>query len=356
MISIRVDGTLGEYDNLTDGIMSVFHHELFHNLQRNISLHYGNKTIAGREEAWMMFSEGTAVLASSVGQPTVQFEATPQARSYLKRANAFIGSEGATGGGLNKSYRDMPYHTAIYWRFLYESCGGIYHGAEYPAAGMQVIRHVLEALYKGEMVQIDSSSDLAYFFPRIVDQALRSTPSCAFHSYEESLVHFARAIYMLRLEDGRCPNSLGAPSCGFLDPNQLYETPPAEAYVLAEGTATDIAGSIPSSYGIDLDELALNPALEGKTLKLAFRSADPELEYHVELLRTKTTGADHEFTKLSVQTDKPVSLQTENGRLTIELADLGNADYNGLGLIITRLDPYEATEDTGTYTIQIVAD
>jgi hypothetical protein len=176
--------------------MSVFHHELFHNHQRNISLHYSkHATIAGKNEAWMTFTEGTAVLASSVGQPVVQFAATAQPRSYLKRANAFIGSEQAITGGLNTSYKDIPYQTALYWRFLYEHCGGIVPSGEDPSAGMKVIRHVLETLYKGEIVQINSTTDVAQAFPRILDAALENTSTCAFHSYEESLVQFARAIY-----------------------------------------------------------------------------------------------------------------------------------------------------------------
>jgi hypothetical protein len=144
MISIRVDGSFGEYSDLTDGLMSVFHHELFHNQQRNISLHFGSRgNLAGQEEAWKVFSEGTAVLASSVGQPMIQFQPSAQLRSYAKRANAFIGSEGVFGGSLNKSYKEIPYHTALYWRFLFENCGGLVNSVEDPAAGMQIIRNVL---------------------------------------------------------------------------------------------------------------------------------------------------------------------------------------------------------------------
>ncbi len=231
LISIRVDGAFREYSNITDGILSVFHHELFHNQQRNISLHFGEKgNIAGQDEAWKLFTEGTAALASFVGQPTVQFEPTTRMRTYLKRANAFIGSEGHFIGDLNRSYQEVPYHFAIYWRFLYESCGGIKKGMEDPATGMQVIRHTLETLYKGEIVNVNSSNDVTAALPRILDVALQDTPTCAFHTYDESLIHFARAIYLLRLEDGRCPTSEPSTYCGFYDPQRLYQTPPAEDY------------------------------------------------------------------------------------------------------------------------------
>ena len=109
LISIRVYGGFREYSNITDGILSVFHHELFHSQQRNISLHFGDKAnIAGKDEAWKLFTEGTAALASFVGQPKVQFEPTTQMRTYLKRANAFIGSDGHFIGDLNRSYQEVP--------------------------------------------------------------------------------------------------------------------------------------------------------------------------------------------------------------------------------------------------------
>jgi hypothetical protein len=356
MISIRVDGTAGDYDSLMDGLMSTFHHELFHNQQRNMSLHFGsNEHIAGQEEAWKLFSEGTAVLASSVGQPSVQFEPTLQLRSYLERANAFLGSEGTIGGGLNKSYKDIPYHMALHWRFLYENCGGINSKGEDPATGMRVIRQALETLYKGEIVQINSSTDVAKAFPLILDHALKSTPSCAFHSYQESLIHFARAIYLLRLEGGRCQGPMQRSSCGFVDPQSLYERPAVESYSIPADNATQINGSIPSSYGIDLIELELDPALEGKTLKLNLISkGNPTLSFHMQVLKTKTIRQEGETESRSVQIGEPISMDMHNGSLNVEIENLSRADFDGLGLIITRMDPYEDREPIGAYSIEVV--
>ena len=357
MISIRVDGSFGEYSNLTDGIMSVFHHELFHNQQRNMSLHFGSDgSISGQEEAWELFSEGTAVLASSVGQPAVQFDALAPSRSYLKRANAFIGLEGAVGGGLNKSYKDIPYHTALYWRFLYENCGGINPGGEDPSTGMKVIRNALEMLYKGEIVQINSATNVASAFPRIMDYALQATPSCRFHRYEESLIHFARAIYMLRLENGRCPGLSELSNCGLIDPHHLYQTPPAEAFLMAANTVTEVNGSIPSSYGIDLIELALSPSMQGKNLRFIFTSpTDSGLEFHVELWKTRIINRNREPERQSAQMVGEFSAPAENGSLIMEIEDIDAGDFDGLGLIITRIDPYEDTEANGTYSIKFLA-
>jgi hypothetical protein len=354
MISIRVDGSFGEYSRLTDGIMSVFHHELFHNQQRNISFHFGSKGhIAGRAEAWELFSEGTAVLASSVGQPGIQFEVLAQSRSYIRRANAFIGSQDAMDSGLNKSYKEIPYHTALYWRFLYENCGGVTAGGEDPSTGMKVIRHTLETLYTGELVQISASTDVAGALPLILDRALQSTPSCAFRSYEESLIHFARAIYLLRLADARYPDSIRLR--GFTDLHHLYQTPPAKSFLVTAETATEIEGSIPSSYGIDLIDLALSTSMRGKNLKIFFADASRSSpEFHVEVWKTRTLQGE-EGTQ-PTQLVGHILLTGKDGILTLELEDIGLTTFDGLGLIITRTDPYEDTETTGAYSIQLLTE
>lgn len=358
LISIRVDGSFREYSNITDGILSVFHHELFHNQQRNISLHFGDKgNIAGNDQAWKLFTEGTATLASFVGQPTVQFEPAIRMRTYLKRANTFIGSDGGFIGNLNKNYQEIPYHLAIYWRFLYESCGGIKNGIEDPATGMQVIRHTLETLYKGEVVNVSSSTDVTEALPRILDIALKATPSCTFRTYDESLIHFARAIYLLRLEDGRCSTPNDSTYCGFYDPYKLYQTPHAEDYLIQADSTTQINGSISRSYGIDLIELELDPSTEGKTLKLIFKNiSNPENEFNVELWKIKTLQSESAPESYLAQTDEPKSTRTENGYLTMEIANLSVNDFNGLGLIITRMDSYEDTEASGRYLIQLLVE
>ena len=358
MISIRVDGSFGEYSNITDGIMSVFHHELFHNQQRNLSLHFGNTgNIAGKNNAWELFTEGTAVLASFVGQPTVQFERSTLLRSYLKRANAFIGSDGVFGGDLNRDYQEVPYHFAIYWRFLYESCGGIKNGIEDPVTGMTVIRHTLETLYGRKIVNIDASTAVTQALPRILDVALKDTPSCAFHSYDESLIHFSRAIFLLRLEDGRCPTSDSSTYCGFYDPRKLYLTPPAEDFLVQAGSTTQINGSVSASYGIDLIELELDPSAEGKTLKLIFKNiSEPEDKFNLEVWEIKRLQNGAETKIYSAHSDKPRSTRIENGFLTMEIDNLSVNEFNGLGLIITGINPYENRDGSGRYLIQALVE
>jgi len=350
MISIRVDGSVREYDNLTDGIMSIFHHELFHNQQRNMDLHFGDTVnISGKDDVWMMFSEGTAVLASSVGQPQVQFGKNSAARSYMKRANAFIGSEGIFGGGLNQSYEKIPYNTATYWRFLYEKCGGVNKGLDDPEAGMGVIRTVLETLYKGEVVDIHASTNWIESLPRIMDRVLAQSPLCPFHDYEASLSEFARSIYMLRLEAGRCDASL-QDNCGFYDPQALYNTPPFKSALIVARPAMYINGNIPTSFGIDFVELTLDSTTSGKSFRIVFdRSSVSHAEFAVHVVMLKSGEPQ------PVLVEESQIMTTKNGQIVYETGDLNLGEFDCLGLIITRLDSNEKQDAIGSYTIQVMA-
>jgi hypothetical protein len=355
MISIRVDGGLGEYSSLTEGIMSVFHHELFHNQQRNLSLHFGSGgNISGLDGAWKAFSEGTAVLASSVGQPQEQFDPLAGKRSYFYRANAFLGADGLNGGDLNKSYKQEPYHTAIYWRFLYEHCGGLDNGVEDPAAGMKVIREALKTLYQKDVIDINSSADLAGSLPHVMDVALKNTSSCEFDNYEESLTAFARSIYLLRLKSGSCPMVNKYSNCGFYDPYDLYQRPNAIKLVVAQDKSAQINDKIPSSYGIDLLELGLDPSLRGRTLKITFESKSDSVEqFNIELWHISSSSTGSDAQRLPVHNLVTQAVHTENGKAILEVPVPDLVNFDGLGLVITRVDPGEGLENSGLYQITV---
>ena len=103
-ISINVSNrhNAPDYGTLTDAIVSTFYHELFHNHQRGISQDGGGDgQVGGEKAAWQFFSEGTAELASWVGQPTVQFTQTIGARCNVSNANCF------SAVNSNSSYETM---------------------------------------------------------------------------------------------------------------------------------------------------------------------------------------------------------------------------------------------------------
>ena len=164
-----------------------------------------------------------------------------------------------------------PYHTAIYWRYLYEQC-----------SGMGPVRSALEVLYGGDLVDVASSRDVVGQLPAIMDAALSSPAAagCPFHTYDESLLAFARAVYGLRLEGGHC-TAPGAPNgCGFYDPNGLYRAPQVTTLAYdGQATTFDAArqpypAGVRSSYGMDLLEVEIDEGADGQPLTIEFRD-DP---------------------------------------------------------------------------------
>lgn len=360
-ISINVNGGKVEYEALTDGLMSTFHHELFHNQQRNIYLHHGGKGgVGGAESVWDLFAEGTAVLASSVGQPEVQFHRTWGVRAYISNARGFMGREGFGGGDLNRSYERMNgYHAVAYWRFLYEQCGGIADGVEDAAAGMTIIRQALVALYRGDVVDIEDSTDLVEHTPAIMNRALGSA-SCPFNTYKESLQAFARAIYALRLEGGRCSGPDAFAGCGFNDPEYLYHDPPirtitcAGSEVACTAAAPGSPAGIPSSFGMDFVDVALDPSLDGRSLTIEFYGAPgAEAEFAVQILSLMDSGDGSRPRPTAVQAAAPVITTTTNpdGHLLYTIAEIDTAEFNRLALVITRVDTRERSDQKGAYSV-----
>lgn len=382
-MSINVTG--GEnahYDTLTEGLMSAFHHELFHNLQRNINQAYGGRgNIDGAEDAWEFFTEGTAVVASSAGQPGAEFAAGT--RAYASRANSFLGRGYALNSDLNRSYESMvPYRAGFYWRFLYEQCGRDEDGGLDPAAGMAVIRRALMILYSGEVVDIGASTDLVQGLPGVMDRAL-SESACPFETYAESVTAFTRAIYMLQLEDGRCAAPGVSEDCGFYDPHNVYHEPPVSKVVYAEG-GLEHNDEIPNSFGVDFVELILDPTVDGKPLTVEVRpTPGATAAFAVEVWELSHPGEDpatafaaasaaapaaeiaRQAWKLRAseteQTSKPNPPQqvrprarraaTLDGTLSYATPAVNTAETNRLGLVITRLDANERLDPVGSYTI-----
>jgi hypothetical protein len=379
-ISLRTKGGVNRnYETLTDGLLSTFHHELFHNLQKGLAQQLGGQgDVDGQKGAWGFLSEGTAALAESVGQRDIHFSPDAGARSYISLANGFIGQTDFPGE-LNRSYGQMiPYYAAIYWRFLYEQCDGMADGTENPRAGMRIIRRALEELYSGAQVDIGGSSDLVHHLPAVIDQALAGpeAPDCPFQTFRESLQHFARAIYQLRLDGGRCTvpglptaTQTGTPAgaaagCSFYDPNHLYFDPPVSeltyrgAQVLFAAADQPYPHGIGSSYGIDLVDVVLDPSTQGQPLTIEISGAPgADTDFSVEIWRIMDSGASGGAEKRLSPVGAPEQLnaQTTDGRLVYTIPEIDTGLANRLGLIITRLDSDEASDPVGAYTITLQA-
>jgi hypothetical protein len=231
------------------------------------------------------------------------------------------------------------------------------NGAEDPGAGMQVIRRTMETLYTQETVDISTSTDLVGKMPEIMDQALAGS-TCPFQTHADSLVAFARAIYALKLEDGRC-TAPGMPAgCGFYDPNNLYGDPPAST-IAHSGTPQQYPGEIESSFGMDFVEVILNPAAGGQSLRLEFYGAPgAEAVFNVQLWQLVDTGGGARPRRIPAHTTPPEILTRvdSEGSLFYVIPARNPAEFNRLGLIITRLDARESSDPIGAYTIKLNLD
>lgn len=347
-ISINIDAAGNGYETLLDGMMSTFHHELFHNLQRGL---YQNSGL-DREGPWNFVTEGMAVLASSVAQPDVQLEGSRRT-AYLSTAGAFLGEEGAADGQLNQSYADITYDGAAYWRFLYEQCAVGGGGAEDPAAGMGVMRRVLATLYAWAAQHPLTPAGFVEAFAGIMDQALAGSP-CPFERYEESVLAFGRAIFALRIEGLPC-RDVGLPAgCGLYNPRGLYPKPAAEAIAYSSRrarsgkTPQSHPGAIRSSYGIDIVEVVLDPTDRGRPLTVELRrEAARAAEFRLEVWKIREV--DRHLVVTTVAPEGATRLP--DGSLLYTLRDLDRARYNRLGLIITRVDNQEEHDPEGSYTL-----
>jgi hypothetical protein len=354
-ISLRVTGGNNTpFATLTDGLLSTFHHELFHNWQRSILLQSGGDgNVSGAEGAWQFFSEGTAVLAASVGQPRGQFTRALPGRTYMTTANGFVRQDGAHAGGLDTAYGEMdPYQAAFYWRFLYEQCGGV--DSQHAATGMQIIRRVLTTLYSGQIVDVGSSTDLVEGMPAIMDRALAGS-LCPFQTYEGSLIAFARAIRSLEWAQGRCVWPGLPAGCGFYDPYRQYDEPPIST-ISYSGTNQTYQDQIGTSFGIDLLDVQIEASTAREPLLLEFHPpAGSDAVFSVEIWHLPApaeAGARRHILTEIVHPETLMQIDAQ-GSLSYVIPEAYTSTPHTLSLIITRLDAWEALDPAGEYSIAL---
>ena len=96
---------------------------------------------------------------------------------------------------------------------------------------------------------------------------------------------------------------------------------------------------------MDLVRIAAGPNLEGKSLRILFKSAsNPEYTYNIELWDHRAPTGD-----VAV-----VSKQTSPATHVIEIERIDLEDLSALDLVITRTDTKENAFQPGQYTIQVI--
>jgi len=217
-------------------------------------------------------------------------------------------------------------------------------------------------LYSEALVDISQSTDLAHYLPAVIDQVLSGpeAPLCPFQTFRQSLQHFARAIYQLRLDDGRC-TAPGMPAgCGFYDPNNLYFNPPVSTIsyrgdqIAFEAADQPYPRGIKSSYGIDFVDVELDPGTQGQPLTIEFSGAPGgDAEFSVEIWKLTDSGIPGGFQTglFQVVSSAQLARKITDGHLLYWISEIDTGETNRLGLIITRLDSEQNSDPVGAYTL-----
>jgi hypothetical protein len=346
------------YDSLQNGYKVLFAHEFFHLAQWNVLLLSGNPT----HYAVNLFIEAQGKFA-----PSVQYPALELSKDHLVSGDSRYGSAANRFPALrlNSSYADLEtepahkYDAALYWRFLYEQYGD-----------MEIIRIALEEM------AYHLTADIVTAFGDVMDSAFARVDG-PFRTFEESLVAFSRAVYALRLENGRC-GAEDTARCGglFYDPQRMYGDPALEAWldytgeslthhsfappgsgmayanfavVGGDGVDRTYQGSIPASFGTDLIEVELEAAADGRPLKVAFQGRGAVARFRVQVWRLGTG----EMRPHAVTPIPDVVSQNREGTVVYFIPRVERTQVDRLALIITRLDADETKDPLGRYNITL---
>ena len=328
-----------DYASLVDHFKIVFAHEFFHVMQWNVLLTAGEGTTWRPEHYWQnAFIESQGRFAPSVQYPELELRRT----HLLGGKSPYVGSgaDSYLKRQVNVSYRAMEadleskYDLALYWRFLYESCGG-----------MDVVRAALEEMAR------HFNPDILNGMRTVMDAALARVEG-PFGSYEESLIAFSRANYALRLENGRC--SAGDPAaCGgvYYDPDQMYAKPPLSAELDFVGTPVTYSGAIPSSYGADFIEVRLDGRIDGQPLAIRFQNEGNEARFSVQVWKI---GPGMGLGMPYALSPTPEVLSANgDGAFVYAIPRVDRATYGRIALIITRLDANETADPVGAYELML---
>jgi hypothetical protein len=170
-----------------------------------------------------------------------------------------------------------------------------------------------------------------------------------FHSFEESLLGFARANYALRLANGRCSTELSECAGIFYDPEKANAEPPLVAELDYEGARLSYNGAIGASYGTDLLALNLDLSVHKQPLIIQVRGQGTAARFDVQIWKL---GPGIGKPRAVTPTPEVVRLDV-SGAQVYTIPEVDWRAYNRLALIITRVDADEATDSVGSYELTL---
>jgi hypothetical protein len=181
-----------------------------------------------------------------------------------------------------------------------------------------------------------------------MDEALARVDG-PFRTFEESLLAFARAIYALRLQNGRCIAEDPAACDGaYYDPDNTYADPPVEAKLNYVGSPLTYDGSIPASFGMDFVEMSLSPVAHNQPVAVVFQGEGAAAQFNVQIWKLRT-GAKPQ----AVIPEPEIVPQNGSDAHVTVIPRVDTTTYDRLALIITRLDSEETSDPAGNYTVTL---
>lgn len=287
-------------------------HEFYHGIQ------WGHNQWQGGD--WL--TEGQARFLQTVINENEEFQSM---RMYPEDANNYLQTN------LNTSLLHISYRYCIYWRFLFEN---------YLSGSTQVKLAIFREICR----EVNSNT-----IPNI-ENAINSALDAGngiYNSFDNSLKEFAKANYILTLNDS--------------DPNQAYDHP--EIYddiiprreVTFTGIEDTILGVIPISFGTDFIEISISEMpleydsilihFDGGYINGGMGDGDDQDEFYVQLIHSNNGNFidSHSF-----ELD-----DNEEGRFNLS-SIISDVD-DKIGIIITRLDNKDGnlTNAPGDYRIDV---
>ncbi|MBN2088313.1 VWA domain-containing protein [candidate division KSB1 bacterium] len=309
------------YSSVPARINAAVAHEFAHGIQYTYAPNYGR--IWGDSGQWIR--EGQARFI-----PSVQYEA----EEYNSPDHFFpVDANDYLQNYLNKSLKEMSYRYCLYWRFLFEN-----HNPLLTDRGkIKVIENALTETAKCFEMGLDPIAGAQQAMDDAFDGRVGQ-----FESFDESLESFAKANYMLKLDDS--------------DPNQkydhvsIYSDPRIEITKTFKGTDIDITNDIPVSFGMDFIEIQFSHPYNSATF---FFDGGTGLYY--------TTNDDDDFsvTLLVIDDNKligeyPISLYSRSEEGTVTIAGVGNDPDDKVAIVVVRLDANEGSVNAkGDYKIKV---
>ncbi len=341
---------LQTYVDVTDWIYSIFSHELFHNVQRNMNLlNNGDGEPEGSQHAWKVVTEGTALLIESLMRSYFGTLSNNGNDPYLARLRTYLTGSMPNSSNLNTSITQLsPYEMVVYWRFLYNNCQPAIGESDNFDQGLGIIRQTLETLYTDHEILDDSLDNVPLDFAKLMDRVFANSQLCKYTTYRESLASFARSLYALRYEEQDCSGMNEAGEC--LE-EATTPAPPAIELVYT-GEPLTIEDRISSSYGMDFYEISL-PDVDPEAVQLDFICLTGDVAaYQVELITLSSqiqVGDALVPSRLSREAAAGVPI-----RATTPYPE--DENITKLGVVITRVDPNENADPIGGYRLTIAID